>query len=86
MPSVGQQMAMEGSRTNDHLTGAGFLLAPGRKYTVGRRCRAAQTIRDSVDPLRPRAPNTNSALATPNSELGCPHLHSTTPPLRHPRL
>jgi uncharacterized protein YecE (DUF72 family) len=32
MPSVGEQMALAGSRTSDDLTGARFLLAPGRKY------------------------------------------------------
>jgi uncharacterized protein YecE (DUF72 family) len=32
MPAVSEQMAMEGSRTNDHLCAARFLLKPGRKY------------------------------------------------------
>jgi uncharacterized protein YecE (DUF72 family) len=32
MPSVGEQMALEGSRTNPQLAAARFLLKPGRKY------------------------------------------------------
>jgi uncharacterized protein YecE (DUF72 family) len=32
MPSVGEQMALPGSRTSPGLCGARFLLAPGRKY------------------------------------------------------
>ena len=32
MPSVGEQMALKGSRTNDSLTAARFLTAPGVKY------------------------------------------------------
>jgi uncharacterized protein YecE (DUF72 family) len=32
MPSVGEQMALPGSRTNPGLVGARFLLKPGRKY------------------------------------------------------
>jgi uncharacterized protein YecE (DUF72 family) len=32
MPSVGEQMALEGSRTNPGLVAARFLLKPGRKY------------------------------------------------------
>jgi len=32
MPSVGEQMALPGSRTNPDLTAARFLLKPGRKY------------------------------------------------------
>jgi uncharacterized protein YecE (DUF72 family) len=32
MPSVGQQMALAGSRTNPELIAARFLLKPGRKY------------------------------------------------------
>ena len=32
MPSVGEQMALPGSRTNPELVAARFLLKPGRKY------------------------------------------------------
>jgi hypothetical protein len=32
MPSVGEQMALPGSRTNPNLRAARFLLKPGRKY------------------------------------------------------
>ena len=32
MPPVGEQMALEGSRTNPNLAAARFLLKPGRKY------------------------------------------------------
>jgi hypothetical protein len=32
MPSVGEQMALAGSRTNPELVAARFLLKPGRKY------------------------------------------------------
>ena len=32
MPTVGEQMALPGSRTNPQLAGARFLLKPGRKY------------------------------------------------------
>ena len=32
MPPVSEQLAMEGSRTNEDLVGARFLLTPGRKY------------------------------------------------------
>ena len=32
MPSVGEQMALPGSRTNPQLIAARFLLKPGRKY------------------------------------------------------
>ena len=32
MPSVGEQMALPGSRTNPNLAAARFLLKPGRKY------------------------------------------------------
>jgi uncharacterized protein YecE (DUF72 family) len=32
MPSIGEQMALEGSRTNPGLVAARFLLKPGRKY------------------------------------------------------
>jgi hypothetical protein len=32
MPSVGEQMALPGSRTNPDLVAARFLLKPGRKY------------------------------------------------------
>jgi hypothetical protein len=32
MPSVGEQMALGGSRTNSDLVAARFLLKPGRKY------------------------------------------------------
>ena len=32
MPTVGEQMALAGSRTNPNLVAARFLLKPGRKY------------------------------------------------------
>ncbi|PYI84539.1 MAG: DUF72 domain-containing protein, partial [Verrucomicrobia bacterium] len=32
MPSVSEQLALAGSRTNPEFTGARFLLSPGRKY------------------------------------------------------
>jgi hypothetical protein len=37
MPSVGEQMALPGSRTNPQLAAARFLLKPGRKYEDAKK-------------------------------------------------
>jgi uncharacterized protein YecE (DUF72 family) len=50
MPTVGEQMAMEGSVTNPRLCGARFLLTPGRKYQEAVDTFAPYAEVQKVDP------------------------------------
>jgi len=61
MPPVGEQMALEGSRTNDSLMAARFLLKPGRKYADS--VKLFEPYNETKDPY-PEAQAAGAALVT----------------------
>ena len=67
MPPVGDQMAIEGSRTNPNLCAARFLLKPGRKYEE-----AVKTFQpyDKVKEPNPEARAAGKALIAEGKEVG----------------
>ncbi|MGD0251930.1 MAG: hypothetical protein ABSC01_04475 [Verrucomicrobiota bacterium] len=67
MPPVGEQMAIEGSRTNPNLVAARFLLKPGRKYEE-----AVKTFQphDKVKEANPEARAAGKALIGEGKEAG----------------
>jgi uncharacterized protein YecE (DUF72 family) len=67
MPSVSEQMAIEGSRTNPSLCAARFLLKPGRRYEE-----AVKTFQpyDKVKEPNPEARAAGKALIAEHKEAG----------------
>jgi len=67
MPSISEQMALEGSRTNPRLAAARFLLKPGRKYED-----AVNTFKpyDRVKDENPEARAAGKALIAEGKEAG----------------
>ncbi|SPE52290.1 conserved hypothetical protein [Verrucomicrobia bacterium] len=67
MPSVGEQLALPGSRTNAELIAARFLLAPGRKYE--QAVKAFQPY-DKVKEENPEARAAGAALVSEGQAAG----------------
>ena len=67
MPSVGEQMSLEGSRTNPNRSAARFLLKPGRKYEDAVK---AFKPYDRVKDLNPEARSAGKALIAEGKEAG----------------
>jgi len=67
MPPVGEQMALPGSRTNEDLVAARFLLKPGRKYD-----QAVKTFEpyDSIKEENPEARVAGKALIGEGQKVG----------------
>jgi uncharacterized protein YecE (DUF72 family) len=70
MPSVSEQMALPGSRTNPNMVAARFLLKPGRKYEE-----AVKTFQpyDKVKEPYPEAREAGKALITEGKRAGPGH-------------
>jgi hypothetical protein len=67
MPSVGEQMALPGSRTNPDLIAARFLLKPGRKYEQAVK---ALEPYDSIKEENPEARAAGRALIAEGQVAG----------------
>jgi len=67
MPSVGEQMALAGSRTNPDLVAARFLLRPGRTYEAAVKAFAPY---DGIKEEYPEARAAGRALVVEGSEAG----------------